>query len=372
MPSTYARQSFLNEATTGTYNASLAGIPMRLNPTQVNLGYVVKTSETPTLGGMVVQVFGVEMSDLVVTGTFGKGWWPEQQAFLNNMLAIATGQGTQPGIQPSGPPVRFVYPQRSFDFQVYLKAYTDPTAGMAIDYENTKIAPEWQLTLIIDTDNTGGSLLKVAADAYIQRLANGLGYSLSAYNGNLSTQDIETFLANQGYGGNPQGYLNAAFGGPNAQQPQTQSSTSTGAPTTSLSGNDNIQQAYNFFVGKGLTNFQAAGIVGNFMQESGVNPESQQIGGGPGRGIAQWSLGGRWQPDLMTGNAANDLLAQLNYVWTELTTSYSGVLIGLKATKNVTDATTIICTQYEIAGIPALQNRINNAQQVLQQYGGGS
>src|SRR5262252_6610116 len=56
----------------------------------------------------------------------------------------------------------------------------------------------------------------------------------------------------------------------------------------------NDRPAYDFFVSKGLTNFQAAGIVGNLDQESGVNPASVQFGGGPGRGIAQWSVGGRW------------------------------------------------------------------------------
>ena len=62
-----------------------------------------------------------------------------------------------------------------------------------------------------------------------------------------------------------------------------------------LSSDD--QAAYEFFVGKGLTDFQAAGIVGNLDQESGVDPTAVQYGGGPGRGIAQWSVGGRWDTD---------------------------------------------------------------------------
>src|SRR5262249_41492452 len=65
----------------------------------------------------------------------------------------------------------------------------------------------------------------------------------------------------------------------------------TSASTTAF---PNDKPAYDFFVGKGLTNFQAAGIVGNLDQESGVDPASVQYGGGPGRGIAQWSVGGRW------------------------------------------------------------------------------
>ncbi len=51
--------------------------------------------------------------------------------------------------------------------------------------------------------------------------------------------------------------------------------------------------AYTFFVGKGLTPVQAAGIVGNLIQESNVEAGAVQPGG-PGRGIAQWSVGGRW------------------------------------------------------------------------------
>ena len=38
----------------------------------------------------------------------------------------------------------------------------------------------------------------------------------------------------------------------------------------------NDEAAFDFFVGKGLTNVQAAGIVGNLDQESGVDPGSVQ------------------------------------------------------------------------------------------------
>ena len=55
--------------------------------------------------------------------------------------------------------------------------------------------------------------------------------------------------------------------------------------------------AYNYFRAKGLTSFQAAAVVGNLIQESSVNPKALQYGGGPGRGIAQWSVGGRWNHD---------------------------------------------------------------------------
>lgn len=44
---------------------------------------------------------------------------------------------------------------------------------------------------------------------------------------------------------------------------------------------------------EGFTEESIAGILGNLQQESGVDPTAVQ-GGGPGRGLAQWSMGGRW------------------------------------------------------------------------------
>src|SRR5437868_4270446 len=70
----------------------------------------------------------------------------------------------------------------------------------------------------------------------------------------------------------------------------------TGENTEELRLFTNDRPAYEFFVCQGLTNFQSAGIVGNLDQESGANPAAVQPGG-PGRGIAQWSVGGRWDTD---------------------------------------------------------------------------
>ena len=68
---------------------------------------------------------------------------------------------------------------------------------------------------------------------------------------------------------------------------------SLGESSSALTSFPNDQAAFDYFLGKGLTNYQAAGIVGNLDQESGVDPTAVQSGG-PGRGIAQWSVGGRW------------------------------------------------------------------------------
>src|SRR5262249_41460320 len=131
--------------------------------------------------------------------------------------------------------------------------------------------------------------------------------------------------------------------------------------------------ACNYFVGKGLTNFQAAGIVGNLDQESGVSPGAVQYGGGPGRGIAQWSVGGRWDTSTndnaawyasKTGQDVWSLQLQLDFIWYELTSIGYGYS-SLKATTNVTDATTVFQDKFEICGTCDASQRIAYAQAVL-------
>ena len=139
----------------------------------------------------------------------------------------------------------------------------------------------------------------------------------------------------------------------------------------------NDKPAYDFFVAKGLTNFQAAGIVGNLDQESGVDPASVQFGGGPGRGIAQWSVGGRWDSSAndnvlayasTKGQPSGSLNLQLEFIWYELTTFGYGYA-DLKASTNITDATVAFMAKYEICGTCAQSQRVAYAQSVLNAYG---
>jgi len=124
---------------------------------------------------------------------------------------------------------------------------------------------------------------------------------------------------------------------------------------------DNAKTAYQFFLSKGLSAAQAAGIVGNLEQESGVNPESVQPNG-PGRGIAQWSQGGRWNPSLMTGNNAQDLNNQLNFIWQELQSNSSYGLGALQKQTTPTGAAQVFGTDYERYGVAGA--RTQDAQDV--------
>jgi hypothetical protein len=138
--------------------------------------------------------------------------------------------------------------------------------------------------------------------------------------------------------------------------------------------------AYNFFISKGLHNYQAAGIVGNLMQESNVIATSVQYGGGPGRGIAQWSVGGRWDADhddnvawyaSIKGQSRWSLGLQLEFIWYELQ-QFPGYGLGaLKNSPNLTDATIAFERDFEGCGTCDQSQRIAYAEDALRAYGGG-
>lgn len=74
---------------------------------------------------------------------------------------------------------------------------------------------------------------------------------------------------------------------PNATDPCFTSSAGT-----KVRGNDNVAKMWNYFIDKGLTNEQAAGILGNIQQESGFSPFRQEDSQGwpnGGYGIVQWT-----------------------------------------------------------------------------------
>jgi hypothetical protein len=151
-----------------------------------------------------------------------------------------------------------------------------------------------------------------------------------------------------------------------------------GSSGAAVGASTNEKIAYEFFVGKGLKSFQAAGIVGNLQQESGVTPTSVQYGGGPGRGIAQWSEGGRWNADSgdnvvwyasREGSSSSSLNLQLEFVWYELETFSGYGLAELRASTSVSAATVAFQDRYEGCGECDQSNRIAYAEAVLNAFG---
>ena len=143
---------------------------------------------------------------------------------------------------------------------------------------------------------------------------------------------------------------------------------------------NNGRTAFNFFVSKGLSDVQAAGVVGNLMQESSVIPTAVEFGGGPGRGIAQWSIGGRFNTGARslsayaasTGGSKWSLTTQLNFIWYELSTVGGFGLPELRAANTIGAAVYAFQAKYEVCGTCAQTKRLQYANQALADYGHGA
>jgi hypothetical protein len=148
-----------------------------------------------------------------------------------------------------------------------------------------------------------------------------------------------------------------------------------GSPT--LTGNTNAEKVFNYLVDAGFTEQAAAGVIGNLMQESGVNPNSNQHGGGPGRGIMQWGTGAgsgqRW--DALTawaeasGKDPRSLDTQIQWMMKEM--HQRGTFKRLKGLTSVRAATDLFEKEMEGAGKPIMENRYKYAADALASFGAG-
>lgn len=139
----------------------------------------------------------------------------------------------------------------------------------------------------------------------------------------------------------------------------------------------NEQPAFDFFLAKGLTPVQSAGIVGNLDVESGVDPTVVQSGG-PGRGIAQWSAGGRWDTSAgdnvkayaaQKGQSATSLQLQLDFIWFELETFPAYGLASLQKATTTSAAVSAFESDFEGCSGCGTSMRVAYADSVLSRFG---
>jgi len=113
--------------------------------------------------------------------------------------------------------------------------------------------------------------------------------------------------------------------------------------TTDL-GNPHARKAFEFFKGKGFTEAQASGIIGNLMVESGIGLDETAGGdGGDAYGIAQWN--NRWSPDRVANFQTaigvslrgSSFEQQLEFVWWELQHGYRFVYNEIKTFEDPPD-----------------------------------
>jgi hypothetical protein len=250
--------------------ASLAGQTFRLDPTSVRWDFKTKVADIPTVGGKVVQVYGTEISDMVLSGTFGTGGWREQEQFLERMKELGDKQVADVGrVRGTEDPHRFLYPPKGWDFLVYLKEFSTPDGGQrSVYHSNEIIAPRWTLTLFVVEDNSG--LRKVAQDAYISRLSRGLGWKQTAYNGPLGILEMQQTLG----GLTIQEYLAKEFG-LGAVATGNQEGGYVGPSTGSGGGGGpGIAGIAAAVKGVGLTGENAVIAVAIAMAESSGNPNA--------------------------------------------------------------------------------------------------
>lgn len=134
---------------------------------------------------------------------------------------------------------------------------------------------------------------------------------------------------------------------------------------------------WNFLYGKLGNAYGTAGLMGNLYAESALKPTNLQntyekklgytdaeytvavdngsydnfVKDSAGYGLAQWTYWSRKQALLefakAKGKSIGDLSLQLDFIWKELTESYSGLLSTLKGATSVAEASTAVLTIYE-------------------------
>lgn len=143
--------------------------------------------------------------------------------------------------------------------------------------------------------------------------------------------------------------LRAPPGTPGTTETNAPAGTDDPAPTGAGDRGARIDQAMSYFQSQGWSEAQAAGIVANLDAESGMDPNINQIGGGPGYGLAQWE-GPRqasfreWAgKDIRNSTFAE----QLEFIQWELTHTESNAGDALRQVNDPREAASIVTRLYE-------------------------
>lgn len=196
--------------------------------------------------------------------------------------------------------------------------------------------------------------------------------------------------------------------GSSSSEDESTSCTCSEGGSSTLSGDDNLSKIYNYLIGQGFKDFQAAGIIGNAYGESGGNLETDLVQFGfknsrgeisvPGQpsshdpenfppppggyGLFGWTYDTyRSGPNSLPtfakqrGGKISDLQIQLDYLMEVITNpnmvdQYIGrVAEKMKETTTVEEATTVFAKDFERfevrEGRDELGKRINKAKEVL-------
>lgn len=144
-----------------------------------------------------------------------------------------------------------------------------------------------------------------------------------------------------------------------------------------LTGTTNEERIWNFCIGKGMSKYGAAGLMGNIYAESGLVPTNLQnsfekklgytdaaytaavdngsyknfVRDSAGYGLCQWTYWSRKQALLAfcqsKGTSIGDLEMQLEFMYKELSENYGTVLSELRSATSVLQASNAVLLKYE-------------------------
>jgi len=141
-----------------------------------------------------------------------------------------------------------------------------------------------------------------------------------------------------------------------------------------IGNKDKVIIAFDFLKSKGFTSVQTSGIIGNLIQESGLNPYLEGDKG-TSIGIAQWHNERKTavinacpgtKVKSKDSNVINNLiLCQLNFLYSELQNNEKSTLMSLQNQITIKGATISFQNNFERCGDCRESNRIAYAQQVF-------
>lgn len=151
-------------------------------------------------------------------------------------------------------------------------------------------------------------------------------------------------------------------------------------PMYGMGGADNGQIAWDYLIKQGFSSYAVAGILGNLMRESSIEP--RKIEGGAigdlviddktGYGIAQWTSAGRqkglYDWAMSHGGDPGDLLTQLSFLVDEMG---EDLITSMNRAGNVEQATILFCNEFERPGVVAMDERIAFANDFFANQGKG-
>lgn len=158
------------------------------------------------------------------------------------------------------------------------------------------------------------------------------------------------------------------------ENPTPTSNTRSAYRDTEGGNTRNSRTAYEYFIDKGLSPAQSAGIVGNLQAESGVNLNTQAVGdGGKAFGIAQWrrdkAAGARavkFKQKIGKDVLDASLEEQLDFIWWELNNTYKSAFRRLKDAKTPEEAAAIVDQYYEQSSGAHRERRMRFASAIAQ------